>query len=326
MLYWLPGVACYMVPAGIVVLLLGSFVDAAERGKPLNTAPLAVGAFVASTCNEFTAVWIIAMLLGSIAAQWMSGNALQMKRHLVILAFALIGAAIIFSAPGNAVRMSQLPQAGQLAGSLVTALKLSLRDLFSFVKQPVVLLWLVLASLFTVAQSPAEPTSRAHGAALAAAITAFCLGCGYFAYFTHQYATGIRLVGRAQNEVMILLLFGLTISIALLSSALPAAALRSRSGRLVVPILLMGLALPLYFSKTMAQTHEERASFHTFWLESVARHARLSLSEDQDIVLPKLTVSPLTLMGGDITENPSRLPNDCIAAFYGKRTVVAAHK
>jgi hypothetical protein len=57
---------------------------------------------------------------------------------------------------------------------------------------------------------------------------------------------------------------------------------------------------------------------------SIARHAELSLSSDRDLVLPKLAVAPDVLMVSDISDNPSRLPNDCIAAFYGKRRVVAA--
>lgn len=323
MLYWLPGVACYMVPAAIVILMLVAFVNAAETGKSLNSTPLALGAFVASTCNEFTPVWIVAMVLGSIVAQWTFRNALQLKRHLVILGAALAGAAIIFLAPGNAIRMSQLPMAGHLTESLILALKYSLHDLALFLKQPVVLSLLVITALFTSKQPSGEPAPRGRRAILAAAIAAFCLGCGYFAYFTHQYATGLRLVERAQNEAMILLLFGLMVGTALLSRAFMPAMLYSRNSLTIVPILLVAFALPLYFSKTAVLVREESSSFRTFWLESIARHARLSLTGDQDAVLPKHTVSPLTLMSGDITEDPSRLPNDCIAAFYGKRTVVA---
>jgi hypothetical protein len=66
----------------------------------------------------------------------------------------------------------------------------------------------------------------------------------------------------------------------------------------------------------------QRAQFNTFWLESVQRNAVLRLSEEPDIVVPKRTVRPSVLMQEDLTDNPARLPNDCVAAFYGKKSVI----
>ncbi|XUJ34939.1 hypothetical protein ACQ5SK_03315 [Bradyrhizobium japonicum] len=54
---------------------------------------------------------------------------------------------------------------------------------------------------------------------LALGIVATCLACCYFEYFTHRYATGFRLVERAQNQALILLLFGLMLSVRLLVRA-----------------------------------------------------------------------------------------------------------
>jgi cation diffusion facilitator CzcD-associated flavoprotein CzcO len=66
----------------------------------------------------------------------------------------------------------------------------------------------------------------------------------------------------------------------------------------------------------------QRPTFETFWLESMQRHANISLSKASDIVVPSRTVRPSLLMQEDLTDNPHRLPNDCVAAFYGKSSVV----
>jgi len=72
----------------------------------------------------------------------------------------------------------------------------------------------------------------------------------------------------------------------------------------------------------MAILKTERPTFNTFWLESIHRHASIGLSKDNEIVIPNRTVHPSLLMQEDLTENPARLPNDCVAAFYGKKSVV----
>ncbi|MGY3649590.1 hypothetical protein ACVWW2_004881 [Bradyrhizobium sp. LM4.3] len=60
-----------------------------------------------------------------------------------------------------------------------------------------------------------------------------------------------------------------------------------------------------------------------FWLESMERHARLTLSPEQRLVVAQHTAHPTTLMNSDVTDNPGRLPNDCIARFYQKESIVA---
>ncbi|WP_407118297.1 hypothetical protein [Bradyrhizobium sp. LMG 9283] len=52
---------------------------------------------------------------------------------------------------------------------------------------------------------------------LAAGIILLCLTCCYFEFFAHAYSTGIRLVERAQNQALVLLLFGTTLAAAMLA-------------------------------------------------------------------------------------------------------------
>ena len=87
-------------------------------------------------------------------------------------------------------------------------------------------------------------------------------------------------------------------------------------------ILSALLGVYLLGSPIMAILKTERPTFNTFWLEGIHRHASIALSGENDIVVPNRTVRPSFLMQEDLTDNPARLPNDCVAAFYGKKSVV----
>jgi hypothetical protein len=336
-LYWLPGVACYTLPGIIVMLVLGEFVQTAENGTrftPAGTTMLAIGCFVASLCNEFTPPWLIGLVLCSLSVRWVFQNDLQIKEHATIGGAALIGFLILLLAPGNAVRIGQFPLAGNFGHSVKEAFLYSISKLIHLFAEPVTVSWIIAVIIFTVAQPEPAKVSARNRCILAALVAIFCLACGYLAYFTHQYATGLPLAARAQNETVILFVFWLTISVALLARAfrdpIRSLALGMMPGQrdfaaVTAPIVLSAIfILPLYYSKTSKLLRSEQASFHTFWLESMERNARLTLSTEENLVIAKHNVFPTALMGGDITDDPSRLPNDCIARYYGKRSVVLA--
>ena len=335
MLYWLPGVACYILPGVIVVLVLVEFVQAAENGTritPVGTVMLAVGCFVASLCNEFTPPWLIGLVLCSLTVRWIFRHDLQIKEHAIIGGAALIGFVIVLLAPGNGVRMGQLPMAGVFGHSAIEALLYSISNLLRFFAEPATVPWLIFVVLFTVMQPEPVKVSAWNRRLLAVLVPIFSLACGYLAYFIHQYATGIRLAMRAQNEAVILLVFSLTISTVLLARAFREPILgfvarmsgqrESFAGAAIPVVLAAVLILPLYYSKTSRVLRSEQGSFHAFWLESMGRHSRLMLSPERNLVVAKHNVFPTALMGGDMTDDPDRLPNDCIAHYYGKDSVV----
>jgi hypothetical protein len=337
MLYWLPGVACYTLPGIILVIVLNEFVRGAESGARftrLDTSFLAAGCFFASLSNEFTPVSLVALVLGSLAFRAFFKMHLQIREHTIIAGAALLGFVILISAPGNGVRMAQFPAAGLLFHSLKDALLYSATNLIKFMIKPVILAWLIAVVLYTATESrPVDACARKRRY-LAAFVLMFCLGSGYLAYFAHQFSTGLRLSERAQNQMVMLLVCGLTISTVMLArasrewlrlklSVLMPAQQRGLGTNSVLLMIAATLVLPpLYFSKTARLIRAEQGSFRTFWIESVERHRRLGLPTPSNIALPPHTVFPSALMGGDITEDPSRLPNDCIARFYKKDAVV----
>jgi len=335
MFYWLPGVACYIVPAAIIVLVFAELINATENGvrfSRASTALMAFGGLAAAMCNEFTAVWLIGAVSCSLLARWVFDQRLQLDAHLWIGLATVAGLAVVLSAPGNSVRMSQFPMAGDFLNSLKEAFLFGLIGLGRLFREPATGTWLLFVVLVTTALPQPNCVSSRNRKFLAAGVALISLGGAYFGYFVHQYATGNRLVERAQNEVLVFVLFGLT-----MSAALFARAYRDRICKFVtalpLPSPVMGVAVPLIFGASLAvalhyskvgmQIRSERDDFSVFWLESMERHARLTLSPEQRLVVAQHTVHPTTLMNSDVTDNPGRLPNDCIARLYQKESIVA---
>jgi len=336
LLYWLPGVTCYTIPGVILVIVLNELVRSAETGDrltPTMTGYLAAGCFIASLCNEFTPVSLVALVLGSLLFRAFNRMPLQVPEHAVIAGAALLGFFIVIAAPGNAVRMSQFPAAGLFFHSLDQGFRFAFSNLMKFMAKPVVPAWLIAVALYVATEPAPAAASAAKRRWLAAAVMLFSLGSGYLAYFAHEYSTGLRLSERAQNQMVILLVCALTISTVMLARA-SRDWLRLHLSRgipqqmgppgVVVPLIIaVVLLLPtLFTSKTARLIRSEHARFQTFWDESVDRHRRLGQPTPANIVAPPHTVFPTILMGGDITDEPNRLPNDCIARFYGKKSLV----
>jgi hypothetical protein len=186
-----------------------------------------------------------------------------------------------------------------------------------------VLAWLVIVAVTSIFVTSPKP-ARVHPVAVAAiGIPALFLLCGFITWFIAYYATGEPLALRARNELEVFIIAGLTISAASIArfagQFLPSRPIHIQVAGIVLAALL---CLHLLDSRTMAILKTERPTFNTFWLESIHRHASIGLSKDNEIVIPNRTVHPSLLMQEDLTENPARLPNDCVAAFYGKKSVV----
>jgi hypothetical protein len=188
MLYWLPGVACYTLPACIVILVLWEFIHSVEETERIHvsgTAALAGGCFVASLCNEFSGPWIFGILIGSLFTRLIFRSELQIKVHAVTGVATLIGFAVLLLAPGNTVRMGQFPVAGDLIGSIKAGYTDYRLDLKLLLAQPTLLTWLGVVFLFTIVQPEPKRVETSKRLFLAILTFPLCLACGYLAYFTH---------------------------------------------------------------------------------------------------------------------------------------------
>lgn len=329
LLYWLPGVACYIPPAIICILILAECVRALDQRAGFSVALtlcMAVAGLVAAVCNEFTAIWLVAILASSVFARRMLDRRLQIGAHVLIAIAVLAGWAVVLMAGGNGARMSQLDGGGHVGHSLIEALRFSMVQLGQFLREPAAFAWLAAVAALTLAiperDAPVHPRARF----LAPGVIILCLGCCYLEYFAHHYATGIRLVERAQNQALILLLFGSGLGVSLLvrthrrrlEQLIPGAVTFLPMTSSALPLALAVLvAASLLLSKTAFLLYAEGSSLYPYWRESVARHRLLSTSRETAVTVPLHKWTPSLLLSADAMVNTA-----CIARYFGKTELV----
>ncbi|MGD5669575.1 DUF6056 family protein, partial [Xanthomonas citri pv. citri] len=115
---------------------------------------MAVVGCVSALSNEFTGIWLITILGGSILARYVRRQPLQAGDHLLIAAAILGSWAIVVLAPGNSMRMAaQASGAGNVGRALYEALRFSLVGFGRFLREPAIIGWLLVTALFTLAAS-----------------------------------------------------------------------------------------------------------------------------------------------------------------------------
>jgi hypothetical protein len=324
MFYWLPGVACYLVPAGIFLIVLTQLLMSAIEGAAMSNravASLGILCFAAATCNEFTPIWIMAAIVASFAINQSS----QIRQHAILAACTVAGFLVLLAAPGNQIRMSQYPAGGRIWASLDSAFTWFTYDWLLLIQEPSVIAWLAAVASLSIFVMESKPLKVQHAGLISLGTPALFLACSFVTWFIAHYATGEMLALRARNEIEVVIIMCLTFSTLMLAQ-LAAQFLppdRPSYVKSAGIILCLALSFNLVNTKVMGLMQSERATFDTFWLESVQRHAAISLSKASDIVVTSRTVRPSLLIQEDLTDNPSRLPNDCVAFFYRKNTVVA---
>ncbi|WBL76459.1 DUF6056 family protein [Bradyrhizobium xenonodulans] len=336
LLYWLAGLTCYVPPALLTILILGECTRALDTDTEFSwplTIGVALGGLVAAMCNEFTGLWLLLIVAASLLARHLFGQRRQITHHSLIAVAIAVGFVVVVSASGNSTRMEQLPNAGHFLPSLFNGFRDSLIGLVRFFREPATLVSLIAAGAIALVEpEPAKPASS-KGKMLALGIIATCMACCYFEYFAHQYATGFRLVERAQNQALILLLFGLMLSVRLLVQAyrpqlrerISVSGYRGLLGPVTLPT---GLALLMIASlglgSTAALLRKQWQDLYPYWQESNARHVLLTTSTEQVVAVPRHRWTPSLLMSSDVTADADRLPNDCIARYYHKSAIYAS--
>lgn len=336
LLYWLSAVTCYVPPAVVTILILGECIRALEGQTGFSwtlSLSMALGGFAAALCNEFTGAWLLLIVSASLGARHFFGQQRQIGHHILIAAAVAVGWIIVVSASGNSTRMEQLPNGGHAISSVLQALIDSLTGLGRFLREPAILVWLGAVGLIALTEPEPAPAASQKSRLLALGTVAICLACCYFEYFTHRYATGMRLVERAQNQALILLLFGSTLGVKLLVDAYRPQ-LRERIARSAARGLLGPVGMPagltlltiasLCLSSTGSQLRTQWQGLYPYWQESAERHALLTTSPEPIVVIPRHKWTPSLLMTADVTANADRLPNDCIARYYRKSAVYGA--
>jgi uncharacterized membrane protein YuzA (DUF378 family) len=93
MMYWMPGVACYLVPAALMLILFVElFASAAHETPVARPAVLAGICFLVGLCNEFTPVWLLGMIMASFLFRRCSSHPFpQDKEHALLFGATVAG-------------------------------------------------------------------------------------------------------------------------------------------------------------------------------------------------------------------------------------------
>jgi hypothetical protein len=332
MFYWLSGAAPYMAPAIIVMIVLVELVRSAASETDLSfarTGFLAVLCLLASTANEFTPLWLIGIISASLLFRRLTSHPHpQVSGHIAMLVVTLIGLIIVILAPGNFVRFGYYPNGGRFFWSFYGAARYLLVELWWLLTATATWGWLMFVVIFSAFVAPATLNGRNRILLLAAGLAVLVMGCAYVGHYVGYYATGEALAMRGRNEVIVLLMVGSACVVALFVTAFNSAIVARfgdprRRLAYVAALVFCGIALlPLLNGRAWVAVSAQRHEFKTFWLESLQRHAFLSLTKEQNVVVQDRTVKPSVLMSADLHQDPGRLPNDCVAIFYRKKSVI----
>ena len=325
MLYWVSGSAPYMIPAAFVMIILVELVRSAANETVLSTGwvvVLSALCFLGALANEFTPLWIMALVAGSALYRKACHPHPQLASHATMLTVTFIGFAILLLAPGNAVRMAEYPEGGKIAASFTMGLYYLWLELFWLFGQEATWAWFVFVALFSVFVAPSQPRpTAARLLVLIAGLAAAVLAGTYAAYFVGYFATASDLAMRARNEVVVFLLAGSACVVALAVRFIPSLSWH-QAFRMTALVACGLVSLLLLNGRALVSVRAERSQFATFWSESLQRDDLLRAIKDRDVVVPKRSVRPSLLMDADLTDNPGKMPNDCIAEFYGKQSVL----
>lgn len=305
MLYWLPGSACYIPPAIVAIFFLAELF-ALNEVKAGHAWAMSLLGFAAAMFNEFTGIWLLLILLGSIAARFLLNRPPQLTRHTIIALAIIAGFVIIVAAPGNSQRQAVMPNSGHFWSSAGRGFSYSFYCLVQLLSKPACIA--MLSTVALLGMKFAQRTDRRSAIRLASIILATSLACCYFEFFAHEYATGIRLVERAQNQALILLLFGLSLAAYTLGSAfrIPLA------DRRIAPMAIsLTTALCLVVSPTALLIRAQVSTFEAFHRETIARDRLLRTTETTDVYRHNST--PSLLMGNDVDISAA-----CFAGYYGR--------
>ena len=319
LLYWLPGIACYAVPAAFVSIILVEIYTSAADGRALprlGVSILAVLSILSAMCNEFTPLWLMGIVGGSFLFRRFSGHPRpQSAAHIGLLIATLGGFAILLLAPANSTRMGQFPGGGNLVEALTYAVRPSRSDWIRafFIAIP----WALAASL-CLAPSKAKQSNAKKLAALSGGLVVVLFGCAYLAHFVAYYATGDRLPPRANNEVIIVLIVGFACAF----SAITAFVSSLRIGAFGTSIACALLTLPILSGSAFKLMRAEWPLLDAFRTQSFQREHLLLSARGSELVLPGWTIRPELLVGQDLGRDPDGLPNDCIARAYQIKSVV----
>ena len=325
LVFWMPGAFTYAFPSLVMLWLFGLLYRALEqrtwisRGQFSALVPLLL---LTSLCTELSGPIAIWMLVSSLYGRRRSGfEHTAAVHHVVLIAAALIGTAIVYLAPGNLVRASTHGGGSDLPSALFWGTMYVPAFLVLYLTRPGVVGWLLLLALAGVDHDAVPPDRHSARALIGIAVSTLLGGC-WVSCVAGYYAQGGRLPARALNLLFLL-------SVLCLSFALKAYCARSMTrlsnaapGFLTLTRLrVSGVAL-LLLSPAVLGAVWQLPQAPQFRREARAQLLAISATSMPIASVQQLETTPQLLFNNRLSPDGTEWPNRCLARYLGKQAVV----
>lgn len=322
-IYWYTGAVTYQL-AGILLLfhlaLLVGLWNGRHRGWRVPAALFT--ALVLPGFNEVVMLLLILLQAGIVVAHARQAGRIPGWAWL-LLGAALLGALLVASAPGNAVRESHFPLRHRLAPSLGMSLLQTARFLLIWASSPVVAGCALLALAHREHLAPLATHLQRHRIALSTLPPVIIMACVIPAYWSTGVLGQYRTLNMACLLVMpMLVLLPLAWSDLPLFGPVLRALQRAPWHSLAVVLVVAGLFVDRNGERARDDLFVGRAAAadQQLW----ARYALLrTCTAHEGIVLPPLTDPPRSIGVLDIRSDPGFAQNRAYAVYFGCGSVRA---
>ena len=333
--YWIAGSTNYTLPF-LPLTLLAGFI-AWSMNAPRTSSSWAVRAvafvvaFAGAGFSETYMVWqSCLLLLASAGAQMVSSRedrGVLVPVLLAALSGSLVGGAIVYIAPGNEIRETQLGPPLPWSEVVLESSGKAAEILRSFLLTPEVLMLGLVAMLLALVARLLFPDRTGYRVSdMSLGVTLVCVIAVTYLLVVATVAPAFRLLGMAPFDrgwvvaeatvIAAVLFLGFRIGLLLGESLGTSAAVISRKGLLVAATTALvlvagGITIPGVIAQFDGR--ERLASYAEAWDERDAEIRAAQRRGERDIEVSALR-PPARLL--DITSNRSTWSNICIASYY----------
>lgn len=322
-LYWYTGAVTYQL-AGILLLIHLALIAGPWSGRQgvWRSAAALITALLLPGFNEVVMLLLVLLHTGIVVAHQRRGGRIPARAWL-LLGAVLLGALVVATAPGNAVREAHFPLRHRPGPSLGMSMLQTARFLVVWCSSPVVVGCALLALARRERLLPLAAWVRRHRLALLLLPPAITMACVFPAY----WSTGVLGQYRTLNLACLLVVPMLVLLPLAWSDLRPFAPLlralsRARWQGLAVLLAVAGLFVDRNGERALGDLLGGRAAAadHQLW----DRYARLrDCSAHEGIALPPLTDPPRSIGVLDIRTDPGFAQNRAYAAYFGCGSVRA---
>lgn len=323
--YWLPAVATYQCALVLMLLIAGAIHRLGQRraNSSIVIPACCLGALCIAGSNEtvafsflcLSAAVFIYTLLRTRKPDW---------AVLSITLMSLVGLALVYLAPGNAVRSSELRHEPDLISALFLSASLLGRYVRLWCADPLLLVLTVCAIPLSARLMHLDPkTSFARIHPLAS--TAIYLATLLAAFLPAAYVMGHEPPPRALNAVYLIFLAGWFLNARIMASRYLARTGHAiaRLPRYVLVFLLIILSAALLRPNNIRTAAGDltNGKARAFSRQVSVRCLQIMANRADSVVVDTIVTRPRSLYFGDITVDPDSWQNRPYALYFGKKAI-----